>query len=129
MMCIDCGVEIFGKRSKQRCESCSKKRLSYQQKQWRENKDRPKIMHRAQPNSLTYKIYTILKSGDKSLWELAHIINESQSIVNNGVTNATYIYPDIYSYSVRRNGKSAEIIGLTSNYKGKTNGQQHSNTL
>lgn len=119
MNCIDCGVEIFGKRSKQRCDAYAKKRLSMQQKQWRENQTgRQRPLHRPMRNSLTDKIYVVLTTGDKSLWELAHIINESQSIVNNGVTNATYIYPDIYSYSVRRNGKSTEIIGLISNYKG-----------
>ena len=74
MNCIDCSVEIFGKRSKQRCDACAKKRLSMQQKQRRENQtERHRPLHRPMRNSLTDKIYAVLTTGDKSVWEVARL--------------------------------------------------------
>lgn len=66
------------------------------------------------------RIYNALSQRDMTRWELAKAIGETQmSAVVHAITSATFLYPDIYEYDVKRGNGTKVVIGRLCNYKCK----------
>lgn len=69
--------------------------------------------------TMAEKVYTSLAERDMTRWELSKVIGENMRNTLHATDSATYNYPDIYEYDVKRGNGTKVVIGRLCNYKCK----------
>lgn len=61
-------------------------------------------------------IYRLLESADMTRIEIAKTLNVTEQKIVNGMTTATFRFPDLYSYEVKKGKRIVEVYGRLCNY-------------